>query len=68
MYNQYDLMLLRLELGIDKLKPGLTGWAQINGRDKIPIKEKIKLEKEYMNRKSILFDTKIFFNFNLCFF
>jgi len=60
LYNQDDLMQLRINAGVDKLKPGLTGWAQINGRDEISLEEKVKLEKEYMERKSIAFDFKIF--------
>lgn len=59
LYNQEDLMELRVKLGVDKLKPGITGWAQINGRDEISIQEKVKLEKEYLNKKSFLFDFKI---------
>ena len=61
LYNQDDLMKLRINSGVDKLMPGLTGWAQINGRDKISLKDKVKLEKYYMENKSILLDTKIFF-------
>lgn len=59
LYNQYDLMSLRVLEGVDKLKPGITGWAQINGRDEISIKEKVSLEKEYLQKKSLLFDTRI---------
>jgi O-antigen biosynthesis protein WbqP len=59
LYNQDDLMSLRVAAGIDKLKPGITGWAQINGRDEISIKEKINLEIIYLNNKSISFDLKI---------
>ena len=59
LYNQDDLMTLRLATGVDKLKPGITGWAQINGRDEISIEEKVILEKEYLERKSIWFDLKI---------
>jgi O-antigen biosynthesis protein WbqP len=61
LYNQDDLMALRVEAGIDKLKPGITGWAQINGRDEISIEEKVALEKEYLERKSFLFDLYIIF-------
>lgn len=60
LYNQDDLMTLRVATGVDKLKPGITGWAQINGRDEISIPEKVKLEQEYLYRKSILFDFEIF--------
>ena len=59
LYNQDDLMALRVADGVDKLKPGITGWAQINGRDEISIEEKVKLEREYLERTSILFDVKI---------
>ena len=59
LYNQDDLMALRVAAGIDKLKPGITGWAQINGRDEISIERKVQLEEEYLNKKSFLFDVKI---------
>lgn len=59
LYNQDDLMRLRIEAGVDKLKPGITGWAQINGRDELSLEEKVKLEKEYLLRKSFLFDFEI---------
>ena len=59
LYNQDDLMALRIITGVDKLKPGITGWAQINGRDEISIEQKVSLEKEYLNRKSFFFDSKI---------
>lgn len=59
LYNQDDLMALRVAAGVDKLKPGITGWAQINGRDEISIEEKVKLEQEYLKRKSFVFDLKI---------
>lgn len=59
LYNQDDLMELRVKEGVDKLKPGITGWAQINGRDEIAIEEKVAFEKEYDEKKSIWFDLKI---------
>jgi O-antigen biosynthesis protein WbqP len=59
LYNQDDLMALRVAVGVDKLKPGITGWAQINGRDEISIEVKVALEKEYLERKSIWFDLVI---------
>jgi O-antigen biosynthesis protein WbqP len=59
LYNQDDLMALRVANGVDKLKPGLTGWAQINGRDEISIEAKVALEKEYLAKKSFLFDIEI---------
>ena len=59
LYNQDDLMALRVAAGVDKLKPGITGWAQINGRDEISIEAKVALEKEYLAKKSFLFDIEI---------
>ena len=59
LYNQDDLMTLRVATGVDKLKPGITGWAQINGRDEISIEEKVELEKEYLERRSFWFDVVI---------
>lgn len=59
LYNQDDLMALRVAAGVDKLKPGITGWAQINGRDEISIEAKVALEKEYLERKSVWFDLLI---------
>jgi O-antigen biosynthesis protein WbqP len=59
LYNQDDLMELRVATGVSKLKPGITGWAQINGRDEISVTEKVKLEQEYLYRKSMLLDLEI---------
>jgi len=59
LFNQDDLMTLRVATGVDKLKPGITGWAQINGRDDISIEKKVQLEQEYMNMRSTLFDIEI---------
>ena len=59
LFNQYDLIELRRESKIETLIPGLTGWAQINGRDNISIQEKVKLDKEYHIKKSFRFDLKI---------
>lgn len=59
LYNQDDLMALRVTAGVDKLKPGITGWAQINGRDEISIEEKVNLEKVYLVKKSVWFDLQI---------
>ena len=61
LYNQYDLKDMRTEVGVHKLVPGLTGWAQINGRDEIPLEEKVALDKEYMNMQSFWMDIKIIF-------
>ena len=59
LYNQDDLMTLRVATGVDKLKPGITGWAQINGRDDISIEKKVELEQEYLFKRSTLFDFEI---------
>ena len=59
LYNQDDLMALRMAKGVDKLKPGITGWAQINGRDNISIEKKVELEQEYLNTRSTLLDIEI---------
>lgn len=59
LYNQEDLMELRIKNGVDKIKPGITGWAQINGRDELSITVKVRFEKEYLVRKSFFFDLKI---------
>ena len=59
LFNQDDLITLRTEQGIDKLIPGLTGWAQINGRDELPISQKVELDVEYLQRQSFVFDLKI---------
>ena len=59
LYNQEDLMCLRKKYGIDKMKPGLSGWAQINGRDELSIEEKVELEKFYLKNKTFLMDIRI---------
>ena len=59
LFNQDDLIALRTEQGVDKLVPGVTGWAQVNGRDELSIPEKVALEVEYMQKKSFWFDLKI---------
>lgn len=59
LYNQDDLMIFRVATGVSKLKPGITGWAQINGRDEISIAQKVQLEQEYLYKKSFLFDIEI---------
>lgn len=56
LFNQEDLISLRTQAGVDKLIPGLTGWAQINGRDELSISEKVKLDTEYLKRQSLSFD------------
>jgi O-antigen biosynthesis protein WbqP len=59
LHNQYDLIELRTKYGIDKLKPGITGWAQVNGRDELSLEDKCKFDKEYLEKRSFLFDLKI---------
>lgn len=59
LFNQHDLMSLRRKDGLEKLIPGLTGWAQVNGRDDIEISQKVLLEKEYLKNRSFIFDIKI---------
>ncbi len=59
LFNQYDLIALRTERGVEKLLPGLTGWAQINGRDELPVEQKVSLDFEYLERQSIWFDLRI---------
>jgi O-antigen biosynthesis protein WbqP len=59
LFNQDDLIALRSAQGVDELVPGLTGWAQINGRDELPIPEKVALDVEYLRRRSFLFDLRI---------
>jgi O-antigen biosynthesis protein WbqP len=58
-FDQDDLIALRTERGVHELTPGLTGWAQVNGRDEIPIPEKVDLDAEYLERRSICFDLRI---------
>ena len=59
LFNQFDLIALRTEHGIDKILPGLTGWAQINGRDELPIPEKVMLDKFYLTHQTLQFDLVI---------
>lgn len=59
LFNQDDLIALRIEKGVHELVPGLTGWAQVNGRDELPIPQKVQLDVEYLNSRSLLFDMKI---------
>ncbi|WP_215406315.1 sugar transferase [Janthinobacterium sp. JC611] len=61
LFNQDDLIALRTEYGVDQVLPGLTGWAQINGRDELPIPDKVRLDAEYLQRQSFLLDLKIIF-------
>lgn len=59
LFNQHDLIELRTRFGVHELVPGLTGWAQINGRDELPIPDKVKLDVEYLQRQSLWFDIHI---------
>ena len=59
LFNQQDLIALRTEQGVHTLVPGLTGWAQVNGRDELPIPEKVKLDVAYLQRQSLWFDIRI---------
>lgn len=59
LFNQDDLIALRTEYRVHELVPGLTGWAQINGRDELPVPEKVKLDREYLLRQSFWFDIEI---------
>lgn len=59
LFNQDDLIALRTEKGVHELPPGLTGWAQVNGRDELPIPQKVALDVEYLQKHSLLFDLKI---------
>lgn len=59
LFNQHDLIELRTQKGINALLPGLTGWAQVNGRDELPIPKKVALDAEYLERQGFLFDIQI---------
>lgn len=59
LFNQQDLIDLRTQHGVDSLVPGLTGWAQVNGRDELPIPQKVALDVEYLQRRSLVFDVRI---------
>lgn len=59
LFNQQNLIDMRTEKGVHEIRPGLTGWAQINGRDELPIPQKVQLDVEYMQRQSLAFDIRI---------
>ena len=61
LHNQDDLIAGRAAMGIDQLRPGVTGWAQINGRDEIALQDKLQFDREYLERQSLFFDLKIIF-------
>ncbi|UOW67249.1 sugar transferase [Paraclostridium bifermentans] len=60
LYNQYDLRDLRTEKGVQTLIPGVTGWAQVNGRDELEIPDKVEFDRQYLQYRSVMFDIKIF--------
>jgi O-antigen biosynthesis protein WbqP len=59
LFNQYDLIALRTQQGVDQLVPGLTGWAQINGRDELSIADKVSFDAEYLRARSLYLDMQI---------
>jgi len=59
LHNQADLIELRTKVGVHRMMPGVTGWAQINGRDEISIPEKVRYDEYYLNNRSLLFNVKI---------
>jgi O-antigen biosynthesis protein WbqP len=61
LFNQYDLISLRDQYGVNTIRPGVTGWAQINGRDELEIPEKVKFDSHYLKNQSIIFDIKIIY-------
>lgn len=61
LFNQHDLISLRTQYGVHEIPPGLTGWAQINGRDELPVSQKVQLDVEYLQRRSFWFDLRIMF-------
>ena len=68
LYNQDDLIAEREKYGVHKYRPGLSGWAQVNGRDELPIKEKVAFDKYYVDHCSLLFDIKILLKTITCVF
>jgi len=61
LFNQDNLIEMRTKVGVHTVRPGLTGWAQINGRDELPLVEKVKLDVDYLQRQSLAFDMKVIF-------
>jgi O-antigen biosynthesis protein WbqP len=59
LFNQHNLIALRTEHGVHRIRPGLTGWAQVNGRDELPIPDKVRLDADYIQRQSTGFDIKV---------
>ena len=61
LYNQYDLIAAREKAGVNAVRPGITGWAQINGRDELPIPVKVRYDREYVEGLSLKMDVRCFF-------
>jgi O-antigen biosynthesis protein WbqP len=61
LFNQRNLIEMRTEKGVHKLRPGLTGWAQVNGRDELPLPQKVAFDVEYLGRHSLVFDVKVIY-------
>lgn len=61
LFNQHNLIEMRTENGVHTLRPGLTGWAQVNGRDELPLPQKVAFDVEYLGRRSIIFDIKVIY-------
>jgi O-antigen biosynthesis protein WbqP len=61
LFNQHNLIAMRTEQGVHMLRPGLTGWAQVNGRDELPLADKVRLDADYIRRQSLSFDCKVIF-------
>ena len=59
LFNQRNLIAMRTERGVHKIRPGLTGWAQVNGRDELPLQEKVRLDVDYVRLQSLAFDVKV---------
>lgn len=59
LFNQHNLIEMRTEQGVHTIRPGLTGWAQINGRDELPIPDKVRLDVDYLRKQSVIFDVKV---------
>jgi O-antigen biosynthesis protein WbqP len=59
LFNQHNLIEMRTEHGVHAIRPGLTGWAQVNGRDELPLQEKVRLDADYLRKQSISFDAKV---------
>lgn len=61
LFNQHNLIAMRTDVGVHAVRPGLTGWAQINGRDELPLPEKVRFDQDYLRLQSLAFDAKVIF-------